>query len=172
MSPLGFDAKKMYNFVAKRFVNTCAKVQEQALNWLQTLTMLEISIPLCQLFSMFSDGVAVMGAMNSTESEQKPSKGTKKEDDEGNAICNVFAIKLCYFVRRRYINISILLFFYPFAGSVVENESGKSTPLSDDVVPTPRHMEFTTNAELNLSCCILMLDILLKQVNKNFLTYF
>lgn len=49
-------------------------------------------------------------------------------------------------------------------GSVVENESGKSTPLSDDVVPTPRHMEFTTNAELNLSCCILMLDILLKQV--------
>ncbi|XP_006613748.1 protein unc-79 homolog isoform X8 [Apis dorsata] len=135
MSPLGFDAKKMYNFVAKRFVNTCAKVQEQALNWLQTLTMLEISIPLCQLFSMFSDGVAVMGAMNSTESEQKPSKGTKKEDDEGNAIC-----------------------------SVVENESGKSTPLSDDVVPTPRHMEFTTNAELNLSCCILMLDILLKQM--------
>ena len=105
MSPLGFDAKKMYNFVAKRFVNTCAKVQEQALNWLQTLTMLEISIPLCQLFSMFSDGVAVMGAMNSTESEQKPSKGTKKEDDEGNAICNVFAIKFCYFVRRRYINI-------------------------------------------------------------------
>ncbi|XP_076392328.1 UNC-79 domain-containing protein isoform X5 [Megachile rotundata] len=135
MSPLGFDARKMYNFVAKRFVNTCAKVQEQALNWLQTLTMLEISIPLCQLFSMFSDGVAVMGAMNSAESEQKPSKGTKKKDDEGNAIC-----------------------------SVVENESGKSTPLSDDVVPTPRHMEFTTNAELNLSCCILMLDILLKQM--------
>ncbi|KAK9304372.1 hypothetical protein QLX08_004330 [Tetragonisca angustula] len=135
MSPLGFDAKKMYNFVAKRFVNTCAKVQEQALNWLQTLTMLEISIPLCQLFSMFSDGVAVMGSMNIAESEQKPSKGTKKEDEKGNAIC-----------------------------SVVENESGKSTPLSDDVVPTPRHMEFTTNAELNLSCCILMLDILLKQM--------
>ncbi|XP_043258139.1 protein unc-79 homolog [Colletes gigas] len=133
MSPLGFDAKKMYNFVAKRFVNTCAKVQEQALNWLQTLTMLEISIPLCQLFSMFSDGVAVMGAMNTTESEQKPSKGSKKEDEDGNAI-------------------------------FVENESGKSTPLSDDMVPTPRHMEFTTNAELNLSCCILMLDILLKQM--------
>ncbi|KAG7202977.1 hypothetical protein KM043_010111 [Ampulex compressa] len=133
MSPLGFDAKKMYNFVAKRFINTCAKVQEQALNWLQTLTMLEITIPLCQLFSMFSDGVTVMGKMNSTESEQKPSKSTKKDGDD--TIC-----------------------------PVVENESGKSTPLSDDVVPTPRHMEFTTNAELNLSCCILMLDILLKQM--------
>ncbi|XP_076284317.1 UNC-79 domain-containing protein isoform X2 [Lasioglossum baleicum] len=133
MSPLGFNTKKMYNFVAKRFVNTCAKVQEQALNWLQTLTMLEISIPLCQLFSMFSDGVAVMGAMNSSESGQKPTKGSKKEDKDGNAI-------------------------------FVENESGKSTPLSDDLAPTPRHMEFTTNAELNLSCCILMLDILLKQM--------
>lgn len=54
--------------------------------------------------------------------------------------------------------------FLKYLGSIVENDSGKSTPLSDDMVPTPRHMEFSTNAELNLSCCILMLDILLKQV--------
>ncbi|XP_015191031.1 PREDICTED: protein unc-79 homolog isoform X6 [Polistes dominula] len=132
MSPLGFDAKKMYNFVAKRFVNTSPKVQEQALNWLQTLTMLEIRIPLCQLFSMFSDGVTVMGKMNIIESEEKPNKATKSTDGENTIF--------------------------------VENESGKSTPLSDDAMPTPRHMEFNTNAELNLSCCILMLDILLKQM--------
>ncbi|XP_067215729.1 protein unc-79 homolog isoform X2 [Linepithema humile] len=133
MNSLGFDAKKMYNFVAKRFVNTSAKIQEQALHWLQTLTMLEITIPMDQLFSIFSDGVAVMQSMNSAESEQKPSKSVKDED--GNITC-----------------------------SIVENDSGKSTPLSDDMIPTPRHMEFTTNAELNLSCCILMLDILLKQM--------
>jgi len=35
MSPLGFDAKKLYRFVAVRFKKTSAKVQEQALNWLQ-----------------------------------------------------------------------------------------------------------------------------------------
>lgn len=35
MSPLGFDAKKMYQFVAGRFQKTSAKVQEQALHWLQ-----------------------------------------------------------------------------------------------------------------------------------------
>lgn len=35
MSPLGFDAKKMYNFVGLRFKNAAAKVQEQALHWLQ-----------------------------------------------------------------------------------------------------------------------------------------
>lgn len=86
MSPLGFDAKKMYNFVAKRFINTSPKVQEQALNWLQTLTMLEIMIPLCQLFSMFSDGVAVMGKMNTTESEEKPNKAMKNIEGD-NTIC-------------------------------------------------------------------------------------
>jgi hypothetical protein len=35
MSPLGFDAKKLYRFVTIRFKKTSAKVQEQALNWLQ-----------------------------------------------------------------------------------------------------------------------------------------
>lgn len=80
MSPLGFDAKKMYNFVAKRFVNTSAKVQEQALNWLQKLTILQIMIPLGQLFAIFSDGVAVMQSMNSEESEVKPSKSTQGSD--------------------------------------------------------------------------------------------
>ncbi|XP_063983209.1 protein unc-79 homolog isoform X2 [Diachasmimorpha longicaudata] len=136
MSPLGFDAKKMYNFVAKRFINTSAKVQEQALNWLQTLTMLEITIPLTQLFSMFSDGVAVMGTTNTAEFDEKSYRTAKNSDNEDpNMIC-----------------------------PVVENDSGQSTPLSDDMAPIARHMEFTTNAELNLSCCILMLDILLKQM--------
>ncbi|XP_034946562.1 protein unc-79 homolog isoform X2 [Chelonus insularis] len=136
MSPLGFNAKKMYNFVAKRFINTSAKVQEQALNWLQTLTMLEITIPLSQLFSMFSDGVAVMSTTNSADFDEKAYKSNRNTGDKGSgAIC-----------------------------PVVENDSGQSSPLSDDIAPIPRHMEFTTNAELNLSCCILMLDILLKQM--------
>lgn len=35
MNPLGFDVKKMYRFVAIRFEKTTAKVQLQALHWLQ-----------------------------------------------------------------------------------------------------------------------------------------
>lgn len=35
MSPLGFDVKKMYHFVAIRFEKTSARVQLQALHWLQ-----------------------------------------------------------------------------------------------------------------------------------------
>jgi len=60
MSPLGFDAKTMYNFVAIRFEKTTAKVQQQALHWLQILTKLGILIPLNQLFAMFGDGVRIM----------------------------------------------------------------------------------------------------------------
>lgn len=60
MSPLGFDAKTMYNFVTIRFEKTTAKVQQQALHWLQVLTKLEILIPLTQLFAMFGDGVRIM----------------------------------------------------------------------------------------------------------------
>lgn len=37
MSPLGFDVKKMYHFVAIRFEKTTARVQLQALHWLQVI---------------------------------------------------------------------------------------------------------------------------------------
>lgn len=60
MSPLGFDAKTMYNFVAIRFEKTTSKVQQQALHWLQVISKLEILIPLTQLFKMFGDGVRIM----------------------------------------------------------------------------------------------------------------
>lgn len=36
--------------------------------------------------------------------------------------------------------------------------------MSDDEAPTARHTEFSTDAEHNLTCCILMLDILLRQM--------
>jgi len=35
MNPLGFDATKLYNFIGVRFKGTCARVQEQALTWIQ-----------------------------------------------------------------------------------------------------------------------------------------
>jgi hypothetical protein len=60
LDPLGFDAKAMYNFITIRFEKTTAKVQMQALHWLQVLTRLEILIPLTQLFTMFGDGVRIM----------------------------------------------------------------------------------------------------------------
>lgn len=57
MSPLGFDPKKMYLFIANRFTDSNSRLQEQALNWIQILTSLEIIIPLPLLFAMFTSGI-------------------------------------------------------------------------------------------------------------------
>lgn len=108
MSPLGFNAWEMYHFVAIRFEKTTAKVQEQALHWLQvnidrayfitialisvhfqTLTMLELVIPLHLLFSIFGDGVRIMKNGVQKEEDEKPVK-TKSEPTEGprrSSIC-------------------------------------------------------------------------------------
>ncbi|XP_049954031.1 protein unc-79 homolog [Schistocerca serialis cubense] len=135
MSPLGFDTKKLYRFVSVRFKKTSTQVQEQALNWLQVLTMLEIVIPLHLLFSMFSDGVRVMKGGTKEESDKQMK--SYKNGDTG-----------------RHSSIS----------PVVEDESGNTSGFSDEELPAMRHMHFETDAERNLSCCILMLDILLNQL--------
>ncbi|XP_037730939.1 protein unc-79 homolog isoform X2 [Drosophila subpulchrella] len=155
MSPLGFDAKTMYNFVAIRFEKTTAKVQQQALHWLQILTKLEILIPLVQLFAMFGDGVRIMkyGIQHELMREKdaqaqslaKAPKTPCKESKETKA-------DMANPPRRSSIS------------PVVEDDSGNTSAISDDEAPTNRHTEFSTDAEHNLTCCILMLDILLKQM--------
>ncbi|RZB38818.1 unc-79 -like [Asbolus verrucosus] len=137
MSPLGFDAKKMYQFVAGRFQKTSAKVQEQALHWLQTLTMLEIIIPLHLLFTIFGDGVTYMKG-GAEETAEKAIKYHELETNEGP--------------KRSSIS------------PVIEDCDSVKTSFSDDENRYSQQTEFESNAEHNLFCCILMLDILLKQM--------
>ncbi|KAG4066741.1 hypothetical protein HA402_012808 [Bradysia odoriphaga] len=139
-NPLGFDAKTLYNFVTIRFEKTTAKVQQQALHWLQILSKLEILIPLSQLFAMFGDGVRIMKQleMNKEKDERDCKPGKDKDAPQPP--------------RRSSIS------------PVVEDDSGNTSAMSDDEAPTSRHTEFSTDAEHNLTCCILMLDILLKQL--------
>ncbi|EAT36519.1 AAEL011392-PA [Aedes aegypti] len=144
MSPLGFDAKAMYNFVTIRFEKTTAKVQQQALHWLQNLTKLEILIPLTQLFAMFGDGVRIMKhGMQAEFHSDKIGKGSSSKITRDRELQPP---------RRSSIS------------PVVEDDSGNTSAISDDEAPISRHTEFSTDAEHNLTCCILMLDILLKQM--------
>lgn len=46
MSPLGFDAKEMYQFISERFNQNSIEVLRQALQWLQLLCLLNIPIPI------------------------------------------------------------------------------------------------------------------------------
>lgn len=114
ISPLGFDANKMYHFVAEKFEKPSAQIQDQALHWLQVLTVLDITIPLSLLFNMFHDGVSILkdGLIPESTSQE-------------------IVLKKC--------------------------KDGDSNPDSEEI-------STTTETEQNLSCCILMLDILLKQM--------
>ncbi|KAK4872146.1 hypothetical protein RN001_016270 [Aquatica leii] len=138
MSPLGFNSWEMYHFVAIRFEKTTARVQEQALHWLQTLTMLELVIPLHLLFTIFGDGVRIMKNGIQQTQEEKPTKCHKSEPVD----------------RLRCSSIS----------PVVEDCDSGNTSLSDDEGRLSQHAEFESDAEHNLFCCIIMLDILLKQM--------
>ncbi|CAH1121158.1 unnamed protein product [Ceutorhynchus assimilis] len=139
MSPLGFDAKKMYQFVAIRFQKTNAKVQQQALKWLQTLTLLEISTPLHLLFSIFNDGVTSMkeGVDNSeTIPIQQPLEVHPVVTEPKRDSITPENIHHC--------------------------DSTKTSISDEENLLTKSHFE--TDSENNLFCCILMLDILLKQM--------
>ncbi|KAL1492637.1 hypothetical protein ABEB36_010867 [Hypothenemus hampei] len=131
MSPLGFDAKKTYQFVSMRFQRTSSKIQQQALKWLQTLTILEISIPLHLLFSIFGDGVTSMK--------------NEEEDNETTII------------QELYQPVALP----PKKNSLTIEESRKSNEAGTGEQPRS-HQEM--KSENNLSCCILMIDILLKQM--------
>ncbi|KAJ8981492.1 hypothetical protein NQ317_007018 [Molorchus minor] len=136
LGPLGFNSKKMYQFVAFRFKKTNAKVQEQALHWLQTLTLLEIVTPLHLLFSIFEEGVSYM--------------------KNGSAECGGETIKCTDLEipgaeQKRALHIED-------SGSTKASFSDEENRLSQLAA------EQEDGDERNLSCCILMLDILLKQM--------
>ncbi|XP_066259891.1 protein unc-79 homolog [Euwallacea similis] len=138
MSPLGFDAKRTYQFVAVRFQNTNAQVQQQALKWLQTLTLLEISIPLHLIFSIFGDGITSMkkGDGNSeTIPIQQPVLEVQLVPVPKNGCRTPEDVRLCKDSMKT---------------SISDEENSKS--------------QIESQFESNLSCCILMLDILLKQM--------
>lgn len=165
MSPLGFDAKTMYNFVAIRFEKTTAKVQQQALHWLQVISKLEILIPLAQLFTMFGNGVRIMkhGIQHeNNKSKEKEEERILSKDNESvthgtrrSSICKL----------GKHSNVEIKMIYFRFISApVVEDESSNTSAMSDEEAPNSKNAEFSTDSEHNLTCCIFMLDILLKQM--------
>nr|CAH8839258.1 unnamed protein product [Trichobilharzia regenti] len=56
--PFPFLPQKVYHFASERFFNTPVSVQDQALSWLEILTIVEVPIPMKELLTMFAAGVA------------------------------------------------------------------------------------------------------------------
>ncbi|CAN8031368.1 unnamed protein product, partial [Ixodes persulcatus] len=140
LSPLGFNIKQMYGFLTARFENTTAQVQEQALYWLQILTMLEVPVPMNLLFSMFPAGVqATLGPA--------PSSSEPKEE------AHVATLTPKFHPLRQDTTGTML-------GSLGLDCDQLPSFLPEDAPPR----EDKSDAELCLSCHILMVDILIKQL--------
>uniref|UniRef100_A0A0P4WEN1 Protein unc-79 homolog n=3 Tax=Scylla olivacea TaxID=85551 RepID=A0A0P4WEN1_SCYOL len=131
MSPLGFDAAQMYQFITLRFTKTSASVQEQTLSWLQILSSLNIVVSMDLLLGMFSEGVSSL--CNTSPPSRKTSSSTRPDS-------------------------SIL-------EPVVEDDLGSSSGLSEEDRPPSDHPEdHYSNPQLILTCFVLMLDVLFKQM--------
>ncbi|KAG0705547.1 Protein unc-79 [Chionoecetes opilio] len=131
MSPLGFDAPQMYQFITLRFIKTSANVQEQTLSWLQILSSLNIVVSMDLLLGMFSDGVSSL--CNPSPPSRKTSASTRPD--------------------------STVL------EPVVEDDLDSSSGLSEEDHPPSDHPEdHYSNPQLILTCFVLKLDVLFKQM--------
>ncbi|XP_050714372.1 protein unc-79 homolog isoform X4 [Eriocheir sinensis] len=130
MSPLGFDAPQMYQFISFRFKKTSANVQEQTLSWLQILSSLNIVVVMDLLLGMFSEGVS---SLCNPAPHRKTSTSTRPD--------------------------STVL------EPVVEDDLNTSSGLSEEEKPPSDHPEDSySNPQLILTCFVLMLDVLYKQM--------
>ncbi|KAK3873352.1 hypothetical protein Pcinc_021639 [Petrolisthes cinctipes] len=134
MSPLGFDAVTMYQFISVRFSNTSASVQEQTLSWLQILSSLNIVIPMTLLLSIFSDGASSLRnppppptrkTSTSSRTHDAPVLEPVVEDDSGSS-----------------------------SGGLSEGEHP----------PSDHPEDHYSNHQLHLTCFVLMQDVLFKQM--------
>ena len=70
ISPVSFGAEAMFHCISIRFERRPTETQEQALQWLQLLSQMEIVIPIEIMLGMFTKGVtSTLPAFNIIRSE-------------------------------------------------------------------------------------------------------
>ena len=119
MSPLGFDAKEMYQFISRRFAGTSGDIQRQALQWLQKLCLLKIPVPIPVLLEMFNAGVDALKEdqsqnTNAAEAEAggeaNTQQGAAATDASGGGDTEGLATKtffLCFLFVKKIIDLDV-----------------------------------------------------------------
>lgn len=133
LSPLGLAPKVMYHFISVCFEKPSPPDQEQALSWLQILTLLEIPVPINLLNTMFLSGIKSLISIR----EELQSQSTEKPYQE--------------------TDLSEEINLIPGPSTLPTSASNSELPIP----PTAQTLE--NLAESQLACYVLMLDILLKQ---------
>ena len=174
-----FNKELMYRFISERFDGTSSTVQEQALSWLQILSELDVSIPMNTMLQMFHSGlnalqklelramrrreayISSLGALGATTTSSSSNNiaannfGTNADEDQTalfnlNLNNNPFTVFDTFEAFRAYRNPLMLL---QMTGQEVANLIKEE---EEDFV--------VNNSELNITCCIMMLDMILKQI--------
>ena len=161
-----FKTEQMYHFIAERFEGTSCTVQEQALSWLQLLCELDVNIPMNSLLAMFQTGLSSLQKLESRAMRRREAltssngSGLEMEQMQYNQNVlnnNAFTVFDTYEAYRVYRNQLMLLQMtgQELATLIKEEEE-------DFII---------NNSELNITCCIMMLDMILKQFDLQKVTF-
>ncbi|XP_038630854.1 protein unc-79 homolog isoform X2 [Scyliorhinus canicula] len=157
LCPLPFSLEEMFGFISCRFTGYPAAVQEQALLWLHVLSELDILVPLQLLISMFSDGV------NSVK-ELANQRKARANEQPGNLTARRVSVVSDPGRRGQHITLSPFPspFPSPFRSPVRSPFRGCFKNFGS---AGGRAMDFDCDDDdMNLTCFILMFDLILKQM--------
>ncbi|KAL7992646.1 hypothetical protein Chor_016902 [Crotalus horridus] len=158
LCPLPFSLEEMFGFISCRFTGYPSSVQEQALLWLHVLSELDIVVPLQLVISMFSDGV------NSVK-ELANQRKSRVSEITGNLAARRVSIASDPGHRVQHYTLSPFPspFQSPFRSPM---HSPFCSPFKNFGPPGGgKAIDFDSdNDEMNLSCFILMFDLILKQM--------
>lgn len=173
-----FKLEQLYNFVSERFEGTSSVVQEQALSWIQVLCELEVNVPLLFLLHVFQTGLGSLQklesrAMRRREASHQLSSSAAPADCEGasNAVdttaSDIDSEQAHYNQALQAGNNSFTVFDTYDAYKVYRNNFMLQRMTGQELANLIKEEEedfIINNSELNVTCCIMMLDMLLKQV--------
>jgi hypothetical protein len=150
-----FTMDQMYHFASERFDGTSSTIQEQSLSWLQILCELDVNIPISLLLRMFHTSLNSLQKLETRVLRRQLaylSSNDYIEQDQYNQFVNnnAFTVFDTYEAYRVYRNQLMLqqITGQELARLIKEEEE-------DFII---------NNSELNITCCIMMLDMIIKQL--------
>jgi len=192
MSPSSLTRDQLYNFIIDRFQSPApASVQEQALQWLQILCLIDIFIPVPLLIQIFITGINSLQKLESraqrrehytmtasSSNEQSVDNGLNLmmlSQDDGNVTNPTSGIAGLTTVSSASSTNKFLVFdtYETYRAHRHQLMLQQMTGQEMVSIIKEEEEEFIINeSETNSTCCIMMVDMSLKQVDSLFFFLF
>lgn len=148
-----FTKEQIYKFISERLDDAPASIQEQALSWLQLLSLLDIKIPLGLLVDILKNGTESLHKIETRvlrHDQLNPKESQKQYYNDALQIFDTYEAYRTY--RRRFSMKQI---------------SGQEL---SQILKEEEEDFIINETELNITCCIMMLDTLNKQITLHSMT--